>query len=60
VEKHSALLDIDGEDQIPVDADHEQICKFNSRSDETYEKVFKRLRRMLKQVAENPTTSTST
>ena len=28
VEKHSALLDIDGEEQLPVEANHEQMCKF--------------------------------
>jgi hypothetical protein len=48
VEKHSALLDIDGEEQIPVDASHEEMCKFASRDDDTYEKLFKRIRRMLK------------
>jgi len=50
VEKHSALLDIPGEDQIPVDANHEEICKFAHRNDAVYEKLFKRVRRMLKSV----------
>ena len=49
MEKHSALLEIDGEEQIPVDADHEQICKFMDREDEVYEKLFKRIRRMIKE-----------
>ncbi|KAH0556587.1 hypothetical protein GP486_005564 [Trichoglossum hirsutum] len=48
VEKHSALLGLDGEDQIPVDADHRAMCRFESRNDEVYEKLFKRIRRMLK------------
>ncbi|KAN0070627.1 hypothetical protein V8E54_011496 [Elaphomyces granulatus] len=50
VEKHSALLDIPGEDQIPVDANHEDICKFAHRNDAVYEKLFKRVRRMLRSV----------
>ncbi|KAI9773955.1 MAG: hypothetical protein M1839_001967 [Geoglossum umbratile] len=48
VEKHSALLDIDGEEQIPVNASHEEMCKFAFRDDDTYEKLFMRIRRMLK------------
>jgi len=47
VEKHSALLEIDGEEQIPVDANHEEMCKFTAREDEVYEKLFKRIRRIL-------------
>ncbi|KAN0067442.1 hypothetical protein V8E54_014532 [Elaphomyces granulatus] len=50
VEKHSSLLDIPGEDQIPVDANHEEICKFAYPDDAVYEKLFKRVRRMLKSV----------
>ena len=49
MEKHSALLEIDGEEQIPVDADHEQICKFMEREDDVYEKLFKRIRRIIKE-----------
>jgi len=48
VEKHSALLEVDGEDQIPVDANHSDICKFPSRKDQYYEKCYKRILRMLK------------
>ncbi len=50
MEKHSALLEIDGEEQIPVDANHEEMCKFAERTDEVYEKLFKQIRRMLKAV----------
>ncbi|KAN0071003.1 TPR-like protein [Elaphomyces granulatus] len=50
VEKHSSVLDIPGEDQIPVDANHEEICKFTHPDDAVYEKLFKRVRRMLKSV----------
>jgi ankyrin repeat protein len=39
---------VDGEDQIPVDADHRNICKFATRDNVTYVKLFKRLCRMLK------------
>ncbi|KAH0552892.1 hypothetical protein GP486_006908, partial [Trichoglossum hirsutum] len=48
VEKHSALLEVDGEEQIPVDADHEEMCKVIDREDDVYEKIFKRIRRMIK------------
>ena len=48
VEKHSALLDIGGEEQIPVDSNHEEMCKFMEREDDVYEKLFKRIRRMIK------------
>ena len=48
VEKDSALLEIDGEEQIPVDADHEEMCKFKEREDDAYEKVFVRIRRVMK------------
>ena len=47
MEKHSALLDIDGEEQIPVDANHEKMCKFMERKDDVYEKIFKRVRKMI-------------
>ena len=49
MEKHSALLEIDGEEQIPVDANHEEMCKFMDRKDDVYEKLFKRVRRMIKE-----------
>ena len=49
MEKHSALLEIDGEEQIPVDANHEEMCKFMEREDDVYEKLFKRVRRMIKE-----------
>jgi ankyrin repeat protein len=41
-------LEVDGEDQIPVNANHKDMCKFDSRNDAVYEKLFKRIRRMLK------------
>jgi hypothetical protein len=50
VEKHSSLLEIPGEDQVPVDANHEETCKFAYHDDAVYEKIFKRVRRMLKSV----------
>lgn len=48
VDKHSALLEVEGEEQIPVDANHSEMCKFDGRDNEVYEKVFKSLGRMLK------------
>jgi hypothetical protein len=46
VEKHSALLDVQHEEQIPVDADHSAMCKFEREDDTTFEKVYKRVKRM--------------
>ena len=46
MEKHSALLETDHEEQIPVDADHSAMCKFETADDDTFEKVYKRVRRM--------------
>ena len=46
VEKHSALLEINHEEQIPVDADHSAMCKFETGDDDTFEKVYKRVKRM--------------
>lgn len=48
VEKYSALLEVQGEDQIPVDANHLDMCKFGARDDPVYEKLFKRILRMMK------------
>ena len=60
MEKHSALLEIDGEEQILVDADHEQICKFIEREDDVYEKLFKRIRRIIKEQDGIPLNSSRT
>ena len=46
MEKHSALLEVNHEEQIPVDADHSAMCKFETELDDTFEKVYKRVRRM--------------
>lgn len=51
VEKHSALLEIDGEEQIPVDANHVDMCKFTGQGDAVYQKIFKRIRRMVREIA---------
>ena len=47
VEKHSALLNVDGEEQIPVDANHREMCRFDERDDVVYEKLSRRLGKML-------------
>ena len=60
MEKHSSVLDIPGEDQIPVDANHEEICKFTHPHDAVYEKLFKRVRRMLKLVDTDNRNTSST
>jgi hypothetical protein len=46
VEKHSALLEASHEEQIPLDADHSAMCKFEMKGDDTLEKVYKRIKRM--------------
>lgn len=43
---HSALLEVEGEDQIPVEADHSQICKFEKEDDVTFEKAWRRIGRI--------------
>jgi hypothetical protein len=48
VEKHSALLDIKDEEQIPVNANHEEMCKFDERGNGMYKRVFKRILGMMK------------
>ena len=48
MEKQSALLDVSGEDQIPVNANHRDMCKFSRRDNGDYEKLCKRIRRILK------------
>jgi hypothetical protein len=46
VEKYSALLEVSHEEQVPVDADHSAICKFETDKDDTFEKMYKRIKRM--------------
>lgn len=53
MEKYSALIEIKGEEQIPVDANHEQMCKFTERDDKVYEKIFKGIGRMIKEKGGN-------
>ncbi|TVY12784.1 hypothetical protein LARI1_G008558 [Lachnellula arida] len=40
VEKQSALLELAEEDQIPVDANHQDMCKFSTRQHGDYKKLF--------------------
>jgi hypothetical protein len=40
------LLEVEHEEQIPVDANHSAMCKFEADSDDTFEKVYKRIQRM--------------
>ena len=40
------MLDVEHEEQIPVDADPSAIWKFEMHSDVTFEKVSKRIQRM--------------
>lgn len=57
VEKYSALLEVHGEDQIPVDTNHRDMCKFRTRDDLVYQKIVKRILRMLKAKDEQLSTS---
>ncbi|KAF6219484.1 hypothetical protein HO133_003951 [Letharia lupina] len=41
VEKHSAVLDVTWESQVAVNTDHQNMCKFASREDYTYQKLLK-------------------
>jgi hypothetical protein len=49
------LLEVEQEEQIPVDADHSMMCKFMADSDDTFERVYKRIRRMRREA--RPTTT---
>jgi DICT domain-containing protein len=49
VEKHSAMLEVPGEDQVLVNVNHQDMCKFASRDDETYQKLWKRIRRIIEE-----------
>jgi hypothetical protein len=46
VESSSALLGTADEDQIPVDADHSAMCKFEREDNPTFETVYKRVNEM--------------
>ncbi|KAK5054617.1 hypothetical protein LTR84_001508 [Exophiala bonariae] len=46
VDQHSALLQTNYEEQVPIDANHSMICKFETEEDDTFEKVYKRVQRM--------------
>lgn len=52
VDKQSALLQVENEEKIPVEANHQEICKFASTTDETYEKLYKRMGRMVEAYTE--------
>lgn len=57
--KHSALLDIELEDQIPVDTDHEGLANFSGPEDVTYQKLFIRVLRMIEEAGESNMDSSS-
>jgi hypothetical protein len=60
VEKHSALLEVEQEEQIPVDANHSMMCKFEADSDDTFEKVYKRIRRIRREARSKATDQAGT
>ena len=47
MEKFSALLEVSGEEQIMVDSNHSEMCKFATKDNDTYDKLVKRIRRIL-------------
>jgi hypothetical protein len=59
MEKHSALLQVHHEEQIPLDADHSTMCKFEEDSDDTFEKVYKTIQRMRSDTWSKKTTQAS-
>jgi hypothetical protein len=44
VKKCSALLETNHKEQIPVDADHAAMCKFETVRDDTFETIYKRVK----------------
>ena len=54
VEKDSAILGLTGgrEIRLGVEADHSNICRFESKDDEKYKDVWMALRQMLLQAIE--------
>jgi hypothetical protein len=59
VEKHSALLEVEQEEQILVNANHSMMCKFEAASDDIFEKVCKRIGRMRKEAGTKATGTSS-
>jgi hypothetical protein len=57
---HSALLEVEDEDQIPVEADHSQICKFEKEDDVTFEKAWRRIGRIRRRARPASTKESST
>ena len=52
VGKSSALLQVKNEEQIPVDANHQDMCKFMSSTDKTYDKIHNRITEVLDEYLE--------
>ncbi|MCJ1237731.1 hypothetical protein MMC14_005718 [Varicellaria rhodocarpa] len=48
VRKESALWEVNGEDQTPVDENRSNMCKFETRDDPTYEQLWITVHRMIK------------
>ena len=43
---NQCAIETNYEEQIPVDADHSAMCKFETDQNDTFEKVYKRIQRM--------------
>lgn len=59
VGKHSALLEVPGEEQIMVDSNHREMCNIVSKDDDIYGKLVKRMRRILAQEIKRQLNSSS-
>ncbi|KAN0120203.1 ankyrin [Hyaloscypha variabilis] len=47
VGKHSAVMEITGEEAIPLAGNHMEICKFSGVDDERFEEVWKAIKRLI-------------
>ena len=51
VERHSVLPEVNGKDQLGVNANHRDMCKFGGRENEIYHMLISRLKSMLEEKA---------
>ncbi len=45
--KHSAVMEITGEEAIPLAGNHMEICNFSRVDDERFEEVWKAIKRLI-------------
>jgi hypothetical protein len=54
------LLEVEREEQIPVDANHSIMCKFEADRDDIFEKAYKRIQRMRREAGSKATDQAGT